>query len=66
MYAYIAHMYGNEKSYSRDFNNISQLNNQILDSVATYNMTPPVSDFIPDSLEDTDKYIKVTDGHNII
>ena len=27
-------------------------------------MTPEVSDFIPGSLEDTDKYIYVLDGHN--
>ena len=28
-------------------------------------MTPEVSDFIPGSLEDTDKYIKVADGHHV-
>ena len=28
-------------------------------------MTPQVSDFIPGSLEDTDKYIEVADGHHI-
>ena len=28
-------------------------------------MTPEVSDFIPGSLEDTDKYIEVTDGHHV-
>ena len=27
-------------------------------------MTPQVSDFIPGSLEDTDKYIKVADVHH--
>ena len=26
-------------------------------------MTPQVKDFIPGSLEDTDKYIEVVDGH---
>ena len=28
-------------------------------------MTPEVSDFIPGSLEDTDKHIEVTDGHHV-
>ena len=28
-------------------------------------MKPEVSDFIPTSLEDTDKYIEVADGHNV-
>ena len=28
-------------------------------------MTPEVSDFIPGSLEDTDKYIEVADGHHL-
>ena len=28
-------------------------------------MTPEVSDFIPGSLEDTDKHIEVADGHHI-
>ena len=28
-------------------------------------MTPEVSDFIPDSLEDTDKHIEVADGYHV-
>ena len=28
-------------------------------------MTPEVSDFIPGSLQDTDKYIEVADGHHV-
>ena len=28
-------------------------------------MTPQVSDFIPSSLEDTDKYIEFADGHYV-
>ena len=28
-------------------------------------MTPEVSDFIPGTLEDTDKYIEVADGHHV-
>ena len=28
-------------------------------------MTPEVQDFIPGSLEDTDKYIEVADGHHV-
>ena len=35
----------------------------ILDSVAMCHMTPQFWGFIPGSLEDTDKYIEVTDEH---
>ena len=28
-------------------------------------MTPEVSDFIPESLKDTDKYIEITDRHKL-
>ena len=42
-----------------------QLTNYILDSGATCHMTPEVSDFIPGTLEDTDKYIEVTNGHHV-
>ena len=28
-------------------------------------MTPELSDFIPGSLEDTDRYIEVADGHHV-
>ena len=35
------------------------------DLVATCLMTPEVSDFIPGSLEDTNKYIEVADGHHV-
>ena len=28
-------------------------------------MTPEVSDFIPGSLEDTDKHIEVVNGHHV-
>ena len=28
-------------------------------------MTPEVSDFIPGSLKDTNKYIEVADGHHV-
>ena len=42
-----------------------QLTNWILNSGATCHMTPEVTDFIPESLEDTDKYIEVADGHHV-
>ena len=38
---------------------------QILDSEETCHMAPEVSDFIPGSLEDKDKYIEVADGHHV-
>ena len=43
----------------------SLLKNWILDSVATCHMTPQVLDFIPGSLEYTDKYIEIIDGHYV-
>ena len=36
-----------------------------MDAGATCHMTPEVTDFIPGSLEDTDKFIEVADGHHV-
>ena len=58
-------MSNNEKCPSGNYGDSSQLTNWILDSGATCHMTPEVSDFIPGSLEDTDKYIQVADGHHV-
>ena len=49
----------------RNFGDSSQLTNWILDSEATCHTTPEVSDFIPGSLEDTDKHIEFADGHHV-
>ena len=61
----MARMYINYKSSSRDFGDISQFTNWILDSGATFHMIPQVLDFIPGQLEDTDKYIEVADEHHV-
>ena len=58
-------MAGNEKSPTRYFGDHSGLTNLILYSGATCHMTPHVSNFIPGSLEDTDKYIEVAYGHHV-
>ena len=50
---------------SKDYGDISQLTNWILDSGATCHMTPEITDFIPGLLEDTDKSIEVADGHHV-
>ena len=50
---------------SEKYGDSSQLTNWILDSGATCHMTPEVLGFIPGSLEDTDKYIEVADGHHV-
>ena len=42
-----------------------QLTNWIFDSGATCHITPELSDLILGSLEDTDKYIEVSDGHHV-
>ena len=54
---------GNDENTSRYFGDSSQLTNLIFDSQATCHMTLHFSDFIPGSLEDTDKYIEIADGH---
>ena len=59
-------MSGNGECTSGKFGDSLQLNNWILYSGATCYMAPQVSDFIPCSLEDMDKYIEVADGHYII
>ena len=50
-------MFGNDESSSRDFGDSLQFTNWILDSVPTCHMTQQVSDFIPNSFDNTDKYI---------
>ena len=54
-----------EKCSSRDFGDSFQLTNRILDSGETRHMMPQISNFIPGSLEDRDKHIEVTDGHQV-
>ena len=61
----MARMSVNGKSSSRDFSDSSHLTNYILFLGATCHMSPQVSDFLPGSLKDTDKYIEVADGHYI-
>ena len=55
----------NDEYSSGNFGVSSQLTNWILDSGATCHMIPEVSDFIPGSLEDTDKHIEVAYGHHV-
>ena len=63
-YASMARMSGNENFPSGNFGDISQFTDWILDYEATCHITPEVSDFIPSSLEDTDKHIEVADRHH--
>ena len=53
----------NNKRSGRYFGGSLQLTNLVLDLGGTCHMTPQVSYFIASSLEDTDKYIEVSDGH---
>ena len=57
VYASMARISNDDVSKNKDYCNSSQLTNWILDSGATCHMTPEVTDFIPGTLEDTDKYI---------
>ena len=61
----MARMSNDEVRENKDYGDSSQLTNCILDSGATCHMTPEVTDFIPGSLEDTDKFIEIADGHHI-
>ena len=65
IYLYMAQVSGNDEIPSRYFGDSSQLTNWILDSGEMCYMIPQVSDFIPGSLEDTDKYIEVAGVHHI-
>ena len=65
IYASMKRMSSNDERKSVKYGDSSQLTNWILDSVATFHMTPEVSDFIPGTLEYTDKYIEDADGHHV-
>ena len=56
-------MSSNADSSGRDFGDRLQLTNWILDSGVTCHITPEISDFIPGSMMEMDKYIEVADGH---
>ena len=58
-------MSSNVESPGRDFGYSSQLTIWILDSGATCHMTPDISDFLPRSLIETDKYFEVSNEHYI-
>ena len=61
----MSRMSSNGERPSENYGDSSQLTNWILYLGATCHMTPEVSDFIRGSLEDTDKYIEVADGHHV-
>ena len=59
----MAHIFSNAENPTRNYGESSQLNNWILDSGATCHMTLDISNFVPGSLVEIDKYIEVVDGH---
>ena len=61
----MARVSDNDECPSGTFGDSSQLTNWILDYGATCHMTPDISDFIPGSLENTDKHIEVVYGHHV-
>ena len=65
VYASMARMSTDDKRKIKNYGDSSQLTNWILDSEPTCPMTPEVTDFIPGSLEDTDKSIEVADRHHV-
>ena len=65
IYRSMAHMYSNSENPRRYFGDSSQLTNWVLGSGATFHMKPDISDFIPGSFVETDKYIEVSYGHSV-
>ena len=61
----MARMSSDDKREGKDYGDSSQLTNCILDSGDTCDMMPEVTYFIPESLEDTDKFIEVADRHHV-
>ena len=61
----MARMSNDDVSENKDYGDSLLLTNWILDSGESCHMTPEVMDFIPGSLEDTDKFIEVSDGHHV-
>ena len=59
----MVHMYSNAEIPIIYLGDSSQLTNWILGSGTTCHMTPEISDFIPKSLVETDKYIEFLDDH---
>ena len=55
----------NDECSSENYGDNLQLTNWVLDSGATCHTTPEVSDFVPGSLEDRDKYIEVADRNHV-
>ena len=64
-YAYMERMSNDNERKIGEYGDSPQLTNWILDSGDTCHMTPEVTDFISGSLEDTDKFIEVADGHHV-
>ena len=58
-------MTGNDECPSGNVGDSSKLTNWILDTGAKCHMTPEVSDFIPGSLENTDRHIEVAVRHHV-
>ena len=61
----MSRMSSDDKRKRKDYGDSSQFTNWILDSGDTCHMTSEVTYFIPGSLEDTDKFIEVADGHHV-
>ena len=62
----MAHKSNNAEIPRRFFGYSLQPTNWILEPGATCPTTPAISDFIPESLAETYKYIEVTDGHFVM
>ena len=61
----MAQMSSNDERQSVKYGDSLKLTNWILESGTTCPMTPKVSNFIPGSLEYTDRYNEVADGNHV-
>ena len=61
----MARMSNDDVIKNKEYGDSSQLTKWILDSGETCHMTPEVTDFIPGTFEDTDKFIEVADGNHV-
>ena len=65
VYASMAQMSNDDVRENKDYGDSSQLTNWMLESGSTCHMTVEVTDFIPGSLDNTDKFIEVADRHHV-
>ena len=65
IYLSMALIYSKKESLRRDFGDSSKMTDWVLDLGVTFHIKPEISDFVPGSLVEMDKYIEVADVHYV-